>query len=134
MTLGIVSAETSRSFAPRRARSPGTSSGDVELLFGDTIQGITSDTAQVQFTNNGVREFELAIGADGLHSNLRRIVFGEESRFLGDPDLYLCPQLFEIGSNGDSVRNLMLGRLSRRATSNRSSGVSFGSGRSGVGC
>ena len=66
--------------------------GDVELLFGDTIQGITqsSDTAQVQFTKNGVREFELVIGADGLHSNVRLIVFGEESRFLRDLGLYLC--------------------------------------------
>ena len=66
--------------------------GDVELLFGDTIQGIiqSSDTAQVQFTKNGVREFELVIGADGLHSNVRLIVFGEESRFLRNLGLYLC--------------------------------------------
>jgi 2-polyprenyl-6-methoxyphenol hydroxylase-like FAD-dependent oxidoreductase len=66
--------------------------GDVELLFGDTIQGITqsSDSVQVQFTQNGVREFDLVIGADGLHSNVRRIVFGEESQFLRDLGLYLC--------------------------------------------
>src|SRR5262245_50096257 len=55
--------------------------GDVEVLFGDTIQGITqsSNAAQVQFTRNGVREFDCVIGADGLHSNVRRLVFGEES-------------------------------------------------------
>src|SRR5262245_5650050 len=66
--------------------------GDVELLFGDTISGITqsSDSAQVQFTKNGVREFDLVIGADGLHSNVRRLVFGSESRFLRDLGLYLC--------------------------------------------
>jgi 2-polyprenyl-6-methoxyphenol hydroxylase-like FAD-dependent oxidoreductase len=66
--------------------------GDVELLFGDTIQGITQSSggAQVQLTKNGVREFDLVIGADGLHSNVRRIVFGEESRFLRDLGLYLC--------------------------------------------
>src|SRR5262245_498836 len=66
--------------------------GEVELLFGDTIQGITqsSNSAQVQFTKNGVREFDCVIGADGLHSNVRRIVFGEESRFLRDLGLYLC--------------------------------------------
>jgi 2-polyprenyl-6-methoxyphenol hydroxylase-like FAD-dependent oxidoreductase len=66
--------------------------GNVELLFGDTIQGITqsSESAQVQLTKNGVREFDLVIGADGLHSNVRRIVFGEESRFLRDLGLYLC--------------------------------------------
>jgi 2-polyprenyl-6-methoxyphenol hydroxylase-like FAD-dependent oxidoreductase len=66
--------------------------GDLEVLFGDTIQAITqtADSTQVQFTKNGVREFDLVIGADGLHSNVRRIVFGEESRFLRDLGLYLC--------------------------------------------
>ena len=66
--------------------------GEVEILFGDTIQGITqsSNSAQVQFTKNGVREFDCVIGADGLHSNVRRIAFGEESRFLRDLGLYLC--------------------------------------------
>jgi 2-polyprenyl-6-methoxyphenol hydroxylase-like FAD-dependent oxidoreductase len=66
--------------------------GDVELLFGDTIQGITqsSDSTQVQFTRNGVREFDCVIGADGLHSNVRRIIFGEEPQFLRDLGLYLC--------------------------------------------
>jgi 2-polyprenyl-6-methoxyphenol hydroxylase-like FAD-dependent oxidoreductase len=65
---------------------------DVELLFGDTIQGITqsSNSVQVQFTKNGVHEFDCVIGADGLHSNVRRIAFGEESRFLRDLGLYLC--------------------------------------------
>ena len=66
--------------------------GDVELLFGDTVQGITqsSDSTRVEFTKNGVREFDLVIGADGLHSNVRRIAFGDETRFLRDLGLYLC--------------------------------------------
>jgi len=65
---------------------------DVELLFGDTIQGIiqSSNSVQVQFTKNDAREFDCVIGADGLHSNVRRIAFGEESRFLRDLGLYLC--------------------------------------------
>src|SRR5262245_40439226 len=66
--------------------------GEVELLFGDTIEGITQSatSAQVKFKNNGAREFDCVIGADGLHSNVRRIVFGDESRFLRDLGLYLC--------------------------------------------
>jgi len=66
--------------------------GEVEVLFGDTIQGITqsSNSVQIQFTKIGVREFDCVIGADGLHSNVRRIVFGDESRFLRDLGLYLC--------------------------------------------
>ncbi|HKC94660.1 MAG TPA: FAD-dependent monooxygenase [Nitrospira sp.] len=66
--------------------------GDVEFRFGDTIQGITqtAQSAQVQFVKGGVREFDCVIGADGLHSNVRQIVFGEEPRFLRDLGLYLC--------------------------------------------
>jgi 2-polyprenyl-6-methoxyphenol hydroxylase-like FAD-dependent oxidoreductase len=66
--------------------------GDVELLFDDSIQAITQsgNSAQVQFKQNGTREFDFVIGADGLHSNVRRIVFGEESKFLRDLGLYLC--------------------------------------------
>jgi 2-polyprenyl-6-methoxyphenol hydroxylase-like FAD-dependent oxidoreductase len=65
--------------------------GDVKLLFGDTIQGITQspNSTQAQFTKNGVREFDCVIGADGLHSNVGRIEFGEESRFLRDLGLYV---------------------------------------------
>src|SRR5215471_18685290 len=47
-------------------------------------------SVQVQFAKNGVREFALVIGADGIHSNLRQLAFGDESRFLRDLGLYLC--------------------------------------------
>ena len=65
---------------------------DVELIFGDTIGEIsqTSDGVQVRFANNDVREFDCVIGADGLHSNVREIVFGDEAQFLRDLGLYLC--------------------------------------------
>jgi 2-polyprenyl-6-methoxyphenol hydroxylase-like FAD-dependent oxidoreductase len=66
--------------------------GDVELRFGDALQAISqsSDSIQVKFTKNGAREFHLVIGADGLHSNVRQIVFGDESRVVHDLGLYLC--------------------------------------------
>lgn len=66
--------------------------GDIEVLFGDSIQGVTQSENEVQarLTKNGMREFDCVIGADGLHSNVRRLVFGEESRFLRDLGLYLC--------------------------------------------
>jgi 2-polyprenyl-6-methoxyphenol hydroxylase-like FAD-dependent oxidoreductase len=44
----------------------------------------------LELTKNGAREFDLVIGADGLHSNVRHIVFGDESRLLRDLGLYLC--------------------------------------------
>jgi 2-polyprenyl-6-methoxyphenol hydroxylase-like FAD-dependent oxidoreductase len=65
---------------------------DAEFIFGDSIQVISqsSDGVRVEFTKNSPREFDLVIGADGLHSNVRRIVFGDESRFVRDLGLYLC--------------------------------------------
>src|SRR5215510_2487855 len=65
---------------------------DAEFIFGDSIQAISqaSDGVQVEFKKNRPREFDLVIGADGLHSNVRGIVFGDESRFVRDLGLYLC--------------------------------------------
>ncbi|MEV8313533.1 FAD-dependent oxidoreductase [Streptomyces sp. NPDC059900] len=53
---------------------------DVEYLFDDSITVISPD-AQVRFENAPPRRFDLVVGADGLHSNVRRLVFGDESRF-----------------------------------------------------
>lgn len=51
---------------------------DVEYLFGDTITDL-SPGGEVTFQRCGPRRFDLVIGADGLHSNVRRLVFGDES-------------------------------------------------------
>ncbi|TDE59063.1 FAD-dependent oxidoreductase [Nonomuraea mesophila] len=53
---------------------------DVEYVFGDSITEISSD-GEVRFDNAAPRRFDLVVGADGLHSNVRRLVFGDESRF-----------------------------------------------------
>jgi 2-polyprenyl-6-methoxyphenol hydroxylase-like FAD-dependent oxidoreductase len=65
---------------------------DAEFIFGVSIRAISqsSDRVQVEFTKNSPREFALVIGADGLHSNVRAIAFGDESRFVRDLGLYLC--------------------------------------------
>jgi 2-polyprenyl-6-methoxyphenol hydroxylase-like FAD-dependent oxidoreductase len=65
---------------------------DAEFIFGDSIEAISqsSDSVQVAFKKNSAREFDLVIGADGLHSNVRGLVFGDESRFVRDLGLYLC--------------------------------------------
>jgi 2-polyprenyl-6-methoxyphenol hydroxylase-like FAD-dependent oxidoreductase len=65
---------------------------DAEFIFGDSIRSISqsSDSVQVELTKNSPREFDLVIGADGLHSNVRGLVFGDETRFLHDLGLYLC--------------------------------------------
>src|SRR6478735_9065184 len=56
---------------------------DVEYLFGDSIAAMDehADGIDVTFERGPARRFDLVIGADGLHSNVRRLVFGAESRF-----------------------------------------------------
>ena len=65
---------------------------DAEFIFGNSIRALSqrSDGVKVEFTKNSPREFDLVIGADGLHSNVREIAFGEEARFIRDLGLYLC--------------------------------------------
>lgn len=56
---------------------------DVEYLFGDSITSIGED-GDVRFEVGPPRRFDLVVGADGLHSNVRRLVFGEVAkRFTG---------------------------------------------------
>jgi 2-polyprenyl-6-methoxyphenol hydroxylase-like FAD-dependent oxidoreductase len=57
---------------------------DVEYLFGDEITSI-SDDGDVTFEHAEGRRFDIVVGADGLHSGVRRLVFGDDvaERFLG---------------------------------------------------
>jgi 2-polyprenyl-6-methoxyphenol hydroxylase-like FAD-dependent oxidoreductase len=57
---------------------------DVEYVFGDQIVAI-SDDGDVTFRNGAPRRFDIVVGADGLHSGVRQIVFGDSfgERFLG---------------------------------------------------
>jgi 2-polyprenyl-6-methoxyphenol hydroxylase-like FAD-dependent oxidoreductase len=56
---------------------------DIEIIFGDTINEIQQDEAKVMVTfKSGLkRSFDLLVGADGLHSNVRNLVFGPEAQF-----------------------------------------------------
>jgi 2-polyprenyl-6-methoxyphenol hydroxylase-like FAD-dependent oxidoreductase len=64
-----------------------------EVIFGDEILGLQqhADRVQVQFKHGNERSFDLVIGADGLHSGVRRLVFGSQDRFEGprDEDVYV---------------------------------------------
>lgn len=65
--------------------------GDVECLFDDSITKIEEgiDGVDVQFEKHGTRHFNLLIGADGLHSTVRKLVFGEESCFARELGVYV---------------------------------------------
>ncbi|PSR69519.1 FAD-dependent oxidoreductase [Nocardia sp. MDA0666] len=57
---------------------------DVEYLFGDRIAELSQDTdgVDVVFASGARRRFDLVIGADGLHSALRAMVFGPREQFI----------------------------------------------------
>ncbi|MEV4369770.1 FAD-dependent monooxygenase [Nonomuraea sp. NPDC049637] len=53
---------------------------DAAYVFGDSIASISED-GEVRFDSGRQDRFDLVIGADGLHSNVRRLTFGPEERF-----------------------------------------------------
>ena len=56
----------------------------VEYLFDDSIESLDDDgtAVAVTFERAAARDFGLVIGADGLHSNVRQLVFGPEEQFI----------------------------------------------------
>ncbi len=64
----------------------------VEYVFGDSIATLadTPDGVDVTFDKGPARRFDLVVGADGLHSNTRSLVFGDESRYLRFFDHYVA--------------------------------------------
>jgi 2-polyprenyl-6-methoxyphenol hydroxylase-like FAD-dependent oxidoreductase len=55
----------------------------VEVRFGDSVTGLedSSRGVDVEFREGEPRTFDLVVGADGLHSAVRRLCFGEDARF-----------------------------------------------------
>jgi 2-polyprenyl-6-methoxyphenol hydroxylase-like FAD-dependent oxidoreductase len=56
----------------------------VEYLFGDRIAALTEtcDGVRVDLARGGSRAFDLVVGADGLHSGVRRLAFGPEPEYV----------------------------------------------------
>jgi 2-polyprenyl-6-methoxyphenol hydroxylase-like FAD-dependent oxidoreductase len=56
---------------------------DVEYLFGNRIKTIHQDNNQVYivFEDGQNRNFDLVFGADGVHSTVRKLIFGKEDLF-----------------------------------------------------
>jgi 2-polyprenyl-6-methoxyphenol hydroxylase-like FAD-dependent oxidoreductase len=85
---------------------------DVEYLFGDSITSISPD-GDVAFEHGAPRRFDVVIGADGLHSNVRRLVFGEDAghtSFLGG---YLAVESVpkSLARDGEMVVRMDAGRM-----------------------
>jgi 2-polyprenyl-6-methoxyphenol hydroxylase-like FAD-dependent oxidoreductase len=85
---------------------------DVEYVFGDSITTISPD-GDVTFEHGAPRRFDVVVGADGLHSNVRRLVFGQDAgstQFLGG---YLAVQSVPktLAREGEMVIHIGAGRM-----------------------
>lgn len=56
---------------------------NIDYIFGDSINKLTENNegVKVDFESGTSRNFDLVIGADGVHSKVRSLVFGEESEY-----------------------------------------------------
>jgi 2-polyprenyl-6-methoxyphenol hydroxylase-like FAD-dependent oxidoreductase len=65
---------------------------DVQYRFDDAITDIAQDDdgAKVTFQRGVPQTFDLVVGADGLHSGVRALTFGQESAFVRDLGAYVA--------------------------------------------
>ncbi|MFE6746232.1 FAD-dependent monooxygenase [Kitasatospora purpeofusca] len=70
----------------------GVAGSGVEYRFDDSIETLVQyeEGVQVRFRGGEERSFDLVVGADGLHSNTRRLVFGPEEDYLHPIDTYVA--------------------------------------------
>lgn len=70
----------------------GATGPDVEYLFDDAIDTLVQDGdgVRIRLRSGAERTFDLVVGADGLHSNTRRLVFGPESDYLHPVGCYVA--------------------------------------------
>ena len=64
----------------------------VNYLFSDVITSLKQRDSgvHVTFERSAPRTFDVVIGADGLHSNVRRLAFGDESEFMHHLGSYMA--------------------------------------------
>ncbi|GAB2832790.1 FAD-dependent monooxygenase [Actinocorallia aurea] len=69
-----------------------------EYLFGDTATALEehADGVRVTFEKAAPRDFDLVVGADGLHSRVRALAFGPEAEYVHPLGQYIG--IFETGN------------------------------------
>ncbi|CAI4216022.1 unnamed protein product [Parascedosporium putredinis] len=60
------------------------SASECEYRFGKSITALeeSEDGVQVSFRSGATQRFDLVVGADGMHSNTRRLIFGPEASYV----------------------------------------------------
>ncbi|MFI5658837.1 FAD-dependent monooxygenase [Streptomyces sp. NPDC051684] len=65
---------------------------DVEYVFDDSITRVqqNEDGVSVAFDRGEDRRFDLLVGADGVHSGVRRLAFGPDERYVRDLNSFIA--------------------------------------------
>jgi len=97
---------------------------DAEFLFDDTITGLRQDRSgvEVTFRRSPPRRFDLLVGADGIHSPVRRLVFGPAEQFTTGLGMYGATVPVEPGALDDPDVAVMLTAPGRMLTIHPSRG------------
>ncbi|TMR09037.1 hypothetical protein ETD86_45305 [Nonomuraea turkmeniaca] len=68
-----------------------TAAADAGYMYGDSIAALAQDPGGVDVTFESGRQdrYDYVVGADGLHSNVRRLAFGPEERFIEHLGMYV---------------------------------------------
>jgi 2-polyprenyl-6-methoxyphenol hydroxylase-like FAD-dependent oxidoreductase len=63
-----------------------------EYRFGDSITALTetADGVRAEFERGATQTFDLVVGADGIHSRVRRLAFGPERDYVRHLGYYYC--------------------------------------------
>jgi len=84
-----------------------------DYVFGDTITSLTETPSgvDVTFRAGAARTFDLVVGADGLHSVVRRLAFGPEDLFVSHLGYHLASWDLPTAPDGEPVHHNEPGRM-----------------------
>ncbi|MFU8852336.1 FAD-dependent monooxygenase [Micromonospora sp. SL1-18] len=90
---------------------------EVEFRYDDTITGLTEDAGgvDVTFARGEPRRFDLVVGADGLHSMVRRLTFGPDARHVRHLGVWVAG--LPLGRPADDPHDVLLYNTPGRLTS-----------------
>jgi 2-polyprenyl-6-methoxyphenol hydroxylase-like FAD-dependent oxidoreductase len=86
----------------------GAAGEGAEFLFGDRVAEMreTASGVEVTFASGRERVFDLVIGADGVHSGVRRLAFGPEERFVRHLGYYVAA--WDLPNEWGLTRDMLL--------------------------
>jgi 2-polyprenyl-6-methoxyphenol hydroxylase-like FAD-dependent oxidoreductase len=83
-----------------------TTRNSAEYIFDDSVRSMneTPGGVEVTFAGGNARRFDLVVGADGLHSNIRALAFGPEEECVHPMGYYIAiftlPDILRLGDAG----------------------------------